>query len=157
MLAFVLFGSGCLVANDDYSYAEIEMPDGVYISVDVADSPEEREQGLSGREDIGDGMLFCFQDEEIRSFWMFDMRVPLDVVWIRDNEIIGVESNISIMTGDIFGEIGGVFVHADSTWTQFASPGAADALLELPAGSVEVNGYEIDQYVDVSSHCINAN
>ncbi len=52
--------------------------------VDLAVTPAERQQGLSGREtmDQGTGMLFIFEQEQPLTFWMKDMRFPLDILWI---------------------------------------------------------------------------
>ena len=47
-------------------------------------TPEERNQGLSGRESLPEftGMLFVFEGDQHLSFWMVDMNFPLDMVWI---------------------------------------------------------------------------
>ena len=52
--------------------------------VEVAETPESRAQGLSGREPLADGrgMLFVFKNEGVRTFWMKEMNFPLDMVWI---------------------------------------------------------------------------
>ncbi|MDE2843746.1 MAG: DUF192 domain-containing protein [Chloroflexota bacterium] len=52
--------------------------------VELAVTPEERSQGLSGREVLpeGSGMLFVFEGDQHLSFWMRDMNFPLDMVWI---------------------------------------------------------------------------
>jgi uncharacterized membrane protein (UPF0127 family) len=52
--------------------------------VELAVTPQERAQGLSGRPGLapGTGMLFIFGTEDLYSFWMKDMRFPLDLVWI---------------------------------------------------------------------------
>jgi len=57
---------------------------GASFTVDLADIPEKRFQGLSGREILeeGHGMLFVFQEERQHTFWMKDMRFPLDMIWI---------------------------------------------------------------------------
>ena len=57
---------------------------GASFTVDLADAPEKRFQGLSGREILeeGTGMLFVFQEERQHTFWMKDMRFPLDMIWI---------------------------------------------------------------------------
>ena len=53
-------------------------------AVDLAVTPEERRQGLSGRETMppNAGMLFVFEEEQPLHFWMKDMRFPLDIIWI---------------------------------------------------------------------------
>lgn len=52
--------------------------------VELAVTPEERNQGLSGRESLPEltGMLFVFESDQHLSFWMVDMNFPLDMVWI---------------------------------------------------------------------------
>ena len=53
-------------------------------SVDMAVLPEERQQGLSGREQMAEdtGMLFVFEEERPLHFWMKEMHFPLDIIWI---------------------------------------------------------------------------
>jgi uncharacterized protein len=52
--------------------------------VELAVTLQQRAQGLSGRPSLapGTGMLFIFGSEGRHSFWMKDMRFPLDMVWI---------------------------------------------------------------------------
>ncbi len=52
--------------------------------VELALTPEQQAQGLSGRETLvpGTGMLFVYQRDEQYTFWMKEMRFPLDIVWI---------------------------------------------------------------------------
>lgn len=52
--------------------------------VELAVTGEQQAQGLSGRAELaaGSGMLFVWDQESRRSFWMPDMNFPLDLVWI---------------------------------------------------------------------------
>jgi len=54
------------------------------VHVEVARTLEEREQGLMYREELpkGRGMLFVFPDLQIRSFWMKNTFVPLDLAYL---------------------------------------------------------------------------
>ncbi len=54
------------------------------IQAEVARSFEEREQGLMYRESLakGRGMLFVFPDAQIRSFWMKNTFIPLDIAYL---------------------------------------------------------------------------
>ncbi|MFQ5986843.1 MAG: DUF192 domain-containing protein [Thermoplasmata archaeon] len=56
----------------------------VQVAVEIADEPAERARGLMFRESLqaGSGMLFVFGDERIRSFWMKNTLIPLDVLFI---------------------------------------------------------------------------
>ena len=53
-------------------------------AVEVADTPEARQQGLSDRAslDEGAGMLFVYESESQYTFWMNRMHFPLDMIWI---------------------------------------------------------------------------
>ncbi|MDX1567677.1 MAG: DUF192 domain-containing protein [Longimicrobiales bacterium] len=64
--AWVIFGSDTVVAE-------------------VADSPSEHQEGLMHRQELpeGTGMLFVFQSESTRSFWMRDTFVPLDIAFLN--------------------------------------------------------------------------
>jgi hypothetical protein len=57
---------------------------GASFKVELAVTQEQRTQGLAGRAGLapGAGMLFVFDAEGRYSFWMKEMRFPLDLVWI---------------------------------------------------------------------------
>lgn len=57
---------------------------GERIRVEVADDAGERSIGLMYRDALGadDGMLFVYDDERERSFWMKDTRVPLTIAYL---------------------------------------------------------------------------
>jgi uncharacterized protein len=70
-------------------------PDGIF--VEVADTPEERTLGLSGRESLEkhSGLLFLFEVPGKHGFWMKDMNFPIDIVWIDENwVVVGVERGV---------------------------------------------------------------
>ena len=54
---------------------------GKVIQAEIARTPQEREKGLMFRTALGEneGMLFIFPKESIRSFWMKNTLIPLDV------------------------------------------------------------------------------
>lgn len=53
-------------------------------SVEIADEPAERQQGLMHREDMNDdhGMLFVFGETQQVGFWMKDTPLALDLIFI---------------------------------------------------------------------------
>ncbi len=56
---------------------------GVPVSVNIASTEPQREQGLSCTAPLGkgQGMLFVFQQDGEWGFWMKDMNFPLDIIW----------------------------------------------------------------------------
>lgn len=71
---------------------------GVNVIVEIADTDAARAQGLSDRPALekNQGMLFVFERADKHSFWMKDMRFPLDVIWFNDNwQVIDLTENIS--------------------------------------------------------------
>jgi uncharacterized membrane protein (UPF0127 family) len=76
---------------------EIVSKRGVHVFVvELADSDQERAQGLMFRKELpeGQGMLFDFQREEPVSFWMKNTYIPLDMIFIRgDGRILRIAEN----------------------------------------------------------------
>lgn len=62
----------------------------VQVLAEIADEPEERSRGLSFRPSLaeGSGMLFVFNDETVREFWMKDTLIPLDVIFIDGDLVV---------------------------------------------------------------------
>lgn len=56
----------------------------VSVSVEIADSPAGRAQGLMGRTELAplSGMLFVYEQPQSAWFWMKDTALPLDMVFI---------------------------------------------------------------------------
>ena len=58
--------------------------ENVEVRVEIADDFFERQRGLMDRTALGEdrGMLFVFRDEQPRSFWMKNTRIPLSIAYI---------------------------------------------------------------------------
>lgn len=67
------------------------------VLAEVASTPDERAEGLMYRDDVpdGTGMLFVFQDNQPRAFWMANTYVALDIAYMdpsyRIVDIIAME------------------------------------------------------------------
>lgn len=66
------------------------------LTVEVADTPEKRAQGLSNKDSLAAnaGMLFVFDRADKYRFWMKDMKFPLDFIWINGNSIVDLLPNV---------------------------------------------------------------
>lgn len=71
------------------------------INIEVADSEEERNLGLMYRKKMDDnnGMLFVFDNDAPRNFWMKNTYLSLDFIFINSqNEIVNIKKNIAPMS-----------------------------------------------------------
>ncbi len=101
----------------------------ITLRVGLADTPEERSQGLSGCDHVPNdsGLYFVFPSAGIKPFWMKDMLVPIDIVWINNNKVIKVDSFVSPPSP-----------RSQSSLKTYLPPEPIDAVLELPAGQADV-------------------
>jgi uncharacterized membrane protein (UPF0127 family) len=78
-------------------FVKVYFPDGDSISAELAITQEERGRGLMFRKRLGfdQGMLFVFDEEGFHSFWMKNMSISLDFIWLdKDRRIIHIEKNV---------------------------------------------------------------
>jgi uncharacterized membrane protein (UPF0127 family) len=68
--------------------------ESVELSVEIADEPSERAQGLMFRKQLPDdgGMLFLYDEDHIGAFWMKDTLIPLSIAFVTaDGTIIDIQ------------------------------------------------------------------
>lgn len=73
------------------------------VTVDVVSTPRAIQRGLMYRRHLppDHGMLFVFPDERVRSFWMKNTLLPLDMIFVRDDgSVAGVVADTEPMTLD---------------------------------------------------------
>jgi uncharacterized protein len=65
---------------------------------EIADTPEKQSKGLMFRQKIKDdyGMLFIFAEEDIRSFWMKNTYITLDMIFLNGEQQI-VDMFLSVL------------------------------------------------------------
>lgn len=65
--------------------------EGTTYQLRVADTPESRVRGLMFVEEAEgfEGMLFLFEESDVRTFWNKNTFVDLAVYWMQDGEVIG--------------------------------------------------------------------
>lgn len=89
---FLLFLTGGSAAADCAAdRIEFRLPDGVAsFSVEVADDPAERAQGLMHRTEMADdhGMLFVYREAQQVAFWMKNTPLSLDIIFLNRKGLI---------------------------------------------------------------------
>ncbi|MEK7192050.1 MAG: DUF192 domain-containing protein [Patescibacteria group bacterium] len=108
---------------------------GHIFQVEIADDVFSRSQGLSNRESLEPdrGMLFIFEQPASQSFWMKNMKFPLDIIWIKNGKIIGLEKNVP--------------PDASPMPRVYPSPSQVDQVLEINAGKADDLNMEIGEMV----------
>lgn len=74
------------------------------INLEIASEEEKRRKGLSNRDSMCSncGMLFLFEKEGDYFFWMKDMRFPIDIIWLRNNEVVYIAQNVSHQSKGVY-------------------------------------------------------
>ena len=74
---------------NDLGQAFVEIA-GELFEVEIAQSPDAMQIGLSGRPYMADssGMLFVFEMRGMHNIWMKDMELPLEFVWFDSNCLV---------------------------------------------------------------------
>jgi uncharacterized membrane protein (UPF0127 family) len=88
----VFLGSGCLRSNQSKVCFKKHC-----FYVELAQTPAEKMKGLMFREHLASdrGMLFVYEEERARSFWMKNSLIPLDIIWINQNrEVVLISEDI---------------------------------------------------------------
>ena len=114
---------------------------GTSIRVQVSDTIKTRMQGLSGREALAmdEGMLFIFPYSGKHGFWMKDMNFDLDIIWIRENRIVGVSENVKKPETKNMSDLETIY-----------PPENIDSVLEVNSGFSQANNLMIGDFAKLS-------
>jgi uncharacterized membrane protein (UPF0127 family) len=75
----------------------IYFPNGEFVTAELALSVEQRSRGLMFRDGIAadKGMLFIFEEEATHSFWMKNVKFPIDILWLdREKRIVHMAKQV---------------------------------------------------------------
>jgi uncharacterized membrane protein (UPF0127 family) len=92
-------------------------------TLEVADTPELQQKGLQHRTELkrGHGMVFTFPNAAVRTFWMKDCEIPLDIMFFNDGRMVGAADKAPPC-------------HAEQC-TMYRSPIPANTVVELKSGT----------------------
>lgn len=126
-----------------YAYTKINKKKFVeinnnHILIDIADTPQKKYIGLSGRQKICNncGMLFIFGQNNNPVFVMRNMNFSLDIIWIKKNKIVKIDDNLS-PEGNII-------------QNYFTSDIATDYILEVNGGFTKKNNIKVNNTVNIN-------
>ncbi|MBZ8179318.1 MAG: DUF192 domain-containing protein [Oscillatoria sp. PMC 1051.18] len=75
---------------------------GETIDLEVTKTPQQQALGLMFRESLPDnrGMLFTFNPPRPTQFWMKNVKISLDMIFVRNGEIKAIAANVPPCTSD---------------------------------------------------------
>ena len=91
ILLFLIFIAGC-----DHMEKKACFKDKC-IDLEVMESLEEKSTGLMFRDSLEEnkGLLFVYDYPEKRGFWMKNVKFPIDIIWLnQENKIVHIERNV---------------------------------------------------------------
>lgn len=105
--------------------------DGHRFRIEIAADEPSRERGLMFRENMpaDHGMLFIFDDAQVRTFWMKNTPLPLDILYFdQDYKLVSVQQRVPSC------------LNSGNNCPVYPSDGAAQYVLELNAGTADKIG-----------------
>lgn len=137
---FISRTDSAITENDQNKLAEIKIGDKI-INAELANTDALRQRGLSYRENLEEnsGVLFIFDTPQIPFFWMKDMNFPLDIIWINENTIVGIDKNVP-------------FPDKNTPLNQlpkYSPKEKVNYVLEVNAGFTDNNGIEVGDSVNI--------
>jgi len=132
VVVFVAKGSINYLRSNDFPNVKIN---DTLIRIEISDTPEERVMGLSYREKLENdsGMLFIFNEQSERSFWMKNMNFPIDIIWMQGDRVVRIDKNLP--------------PEGDSPQNHYSSIVPVDHVLEVAAGVTEKNNLKVGDTV----------
>ncbi len=111
----------------------VTLPDGAKIKAELALTSEETERGMMFRKELAPskGMLFVFEQDEPRMFWMKNTLIDLDMIFINsDGTVNNVAANVPRS-----------YVYTPDSQVAYRG-GFGKYVLELAAGSAKKHNIE---------------
>ncbi|NOG53409.1 MAG: DUF192 domain-containing protein [Planctomycetes bacterium] len=126
---------------------------GTWFTLEVAATPAAREKGLSGRESIAEdgGMIFVFDTDEQRSFWMIDCLVDIDIMYVDHSGYVVSTYTMEAQAPMQHGESREAYKDRIRRSSSHPSKGKARYVIELQAGMVEKLGIKRGDKIDLDT------
>jgi uncharacterized membrane protein (UPF0127 family) len=104
--------------------------------IEIADSSEKRAKGLMNRQTLCPecAMLFIFEESSVRTFWMENTYIPLDIIFLdQGGKVISISENTEPLNQD----------------KRYSSNFPAKYVLEVNSGFVKTNNLNLGDHFKV--------
>ena len=129
------------VEKNVYNKKEIKIGEKTML-VEVVNTLETRNKGLSGRDGLneGQGMLFVFETQDVSpAFWMKDMSFSIDIIWINDGKVVLISKEVSPPAADT----------PDRSLPLYTPQSVVDYVLEVSAGFSDQQDIKVGDKVTI--------
>lgn len=124
---------------DEYRTRTVILPDGTQIRAEAMTQQHEMARGMMYRDSLpeGRGMLFIHGSPGKYPYWMFQVKVPLDIVWLDGaRRIVEIVADAPPCTTQA------------SQCPNYGGKQNAVVVLELPGGSAKRHGLQVGQTIN---------
>lgn len=128
------------LTDDNKTVVEIK---GVEFSVDLAITESQRAKGLMNVSELplNEGMLFVYEKESPKTYWMKNVEIPLDIIFIDSNRrVVEIFKNIPPCETE--------------NCESYYCPKGVQYVLELNGGVSEENGFQMGNRVNFDLNAI---
>src|SRR5690606_35019275 len=99
--------------------------------------------GLSGKEKLeeNNGMLFVFDKKDYHSFWMKNMKFPIDIIFLDNNTVVDIYKNVPPpKPGENMAKL-----------PVYRPSKAVNYVLEVPAGTADKAKIKVGDTIDLQN------
>lgn len=99
LVSFCLLVAGCgreAATVEDFSTQTVTLPDGTKVKAEVMISPSDMQRGMMFRDTFPEGraMLFIHGTPARQPYWMYQVKVPLDIIFLdKTKRIVEIVEN----------------------------------------------------------------
>ncbi len=140
MSAGFLSSCGGSAVTDEVGVDLVRFPNGARFNVERVSRTEDLRRGLMFREALGAdrGMLFVHPREGSWKYWMFNTKIPLDIIWIsRNHQVTEISANTPPCPSATAADCPNYGGHEPSVF-----------VLEVNAGQAAKNGLKVGDMLD---------
>jgi hypothetical protein len=137
-LAFLLASCGSDTGVADLNTRDVGLPNGKQIHAEIMKTPDEMMRGMMFRDSLAPdrGMLFVHQQPGNYPYWMFQVRIPLDIIWLdRDHNIVEISADAPPCKT------------AASQCPNYGGHARAQFVVELAGGRAAANGLKLGDHL----------
>jgi len=142
LVAGVVFAQNYLKTKTFFSFTKSPTItiNGHNLQVTVAASRKEQEVGLSETTSLpqNQGMIFIFEKPDYYAFWMKNMKLPIDIIYIKNDKIVTIHNNAVPPKGE-------------ENPIVYTPTEASDKVLEINAGLSEKYGFKKGDTVEIKN------